>query len=750
MDHLNQKLTFTLTVTDNKGATSTDSVDILVAEDPSLEHIHINLAQPLSNIKPGNTFVIDGSKSKGNIISWSITQNEGPTVQLSNSPLRFSKQFIMPSARVGFTLTVKSITETQSSSIIVNPDNDTTTPSTSFKFESKIGSQGTGNGQFVDPHDVAIDSDGNLFVCDPGRQDIQKLTPTGAFILKFGSAGTGTNQFKFPYGINIGSDGDILIADSQGHKIHKFSNTGVHKKTITTIPQANPNVMDSPEAIAIDPVNGDIYVCDARKNRILKFDKDLNYILSWGSLGTGDNQFNHPHGISVDSNRNVYVVQSGVATVKVYTKEGQFIKKWGSQGTTDGTLLPPLEHSDIDQFDRLFIVNNDQRPLIQVFDKDGKYITKFGSDVPGSGDGQFMEPENSRRKTGKVYVVDRENQRIQVFAPEGSTPPPPPPPDDVDAKFPELLAKAKPGTTFVLDGSQSSGSITSWNIIQVEGPTVQLVDNPKKYSKQFIMPNEKVKFTLTVNSPTKSNSDTITVNPDNDTTEPTGKVLWDSNIHMKVDKITTVKGTFGDQKIDGKGFYTAASGSPRCILYPDGKFELEADSGHGRIYVKAKNYNARLEGELMFVDSNLDNTTWKLRNRHGMGGDCQNRFGGVGGVLERGTAGSGAVETKIEKCHNEHESGQSGNLPKAVNAGQWIGFKYSVFDTPSKDGIVQQLEIDYKDGQGFKKVLDATFKNPPAYYVDKNKFMENSEFWIRINNSKTGKVAYKNVRLIEI
>jgi Calcineurin-like phosphoesterase len=229
-----------------------------------------------------------------------------------------------------------------------------------------------------------------------------------------------------------------------------------------------------------------------------------------------------------------------------------------------------------------------------------------------------------------------------------------------------------------------------------------------------------------------------------------GEILWDSNEHLITGSNFTVENTFGSQAVNGKGIYMAASGDPRLHVKANGEFELEADAGHGRFYAKACNYNARIQGELRFNDSSIDNTSIKLRNRHSMGGACENRFGGISGTIHRGQTGTGAVETKIEKCHNEHESGQDGSLPKAVNVGQWVGFKYTVKDTTARDGIIQIYEIDYKDGVGFRKVLDQTFRNPQDYYMDKDTFLDESEFWMRINNGATGGVSYRNVQLIDL
>ena len=55
---------------------------------------------------------------------------------------------------------------------------------------------------------------------------------------------------------------------------------------------------------------------------------------------------------------------------------------------------------------------------VHRFSNEGKYISSFGS--PGSGPGQFKVPHSVRvSQDGRVYVCDRENDRVQVFNEEG-------------------------------------------------------------------------------------------------------------------------------------------------------------------------------------------------------------------------------------------------------------------------------------------------------------------------------------------
>ena len=88
---------------------------------------------------------------------------------------------------------------------------------------------------------------------------------------------------------------------------------------------------------------------------------------------------------------------------------------------------------------------------------------------------------------------------------------------DVDAKFAQSSATVNVDDLVILDGSGSTGSISSWSLVQTGGqPIVGLFDVPtKQFSKQFMMPDtdDTLIFTLTVrNDQTgKQNTDTMTV-----------------------------------------------------------------------------------------------------------------------------------------------------------------------------------------------------------------------------------------------
>ena len=70
----------------------------------------------------------------------------------------------------------------------------------------------------------------------------------------------------------------------------------------------------------------------------------------------------------------------------------------------------------MDSSDNVYVGDFGENNRIQKFDSNGNFITKWGTE--GIGDGQFDEPTGiALDSSGNVYVVDRGNSRIQLFAP---------------------------------------------------------------------------------------------------------------------------------------------------------------------------------------------------------------------------------------------------------------------------------------------------------------------------------------------
>jgi DNA-binding beta-propeller fold protein YncE len=98
----------------------------------------------------------------------------------------------------------------------------------SFKLLRKIGTTGhkhelTTPGDFSKPSAVAVDQDGNLYVCDTLNNRVEIFDADGKFISTFGKAGDGPGYFARPKGVAIDSDGHIWVADGMQDRVQVFS-----------------------------------------------------------------------------------------------------------------------------------------------------------------------------------------------------------------------------------------------------------------------------------------------------------------------------------------------------------------------------------------------------------------------------------------------------------------------------------------------------------------------------------------------
>ncbi len=186
----------------------------------------------------------------------------------------------------------------------------------------------------------------------------------------------------------------------------------------------NAQPFSNPTGLAVDP-SGNLYVIDAANRRIQKLDGDGNFLLMWGSEGSGDGQFYFVKyqiaGVAVDSAGNVYVTDSGNYRVQKFDSAGKFLTKWGTEGSADGQFSEPGGIA-IDSADNVYVVDS-RNYSIQKFDASGKFLLKWGSQ--GRGDGQF---DFSGSDTSSMLAVDRQglilegdalNGRIQKFDSSG-------------------------------------------------------------------------------------------------------------------------------------------------------------------------------------------------------------------------------------------------------------------------------------------------------------------------------------------
>src|SRR5262249_32953907 len=170
------------------------------------------------------------------------------------------------------------------------------------KFIRKWGSPGSGPGELKGPAGIVCDTSGNLIVVDGGNNRLQVFTPEGKFLAQWGKAGSADGEFNRPWGIALDKDGNIYVADWKNHRVQKLSPTGKFLMSIgkygklpvppnafavsylgpflSSVPNTEPipaSILNHPTGVAVDP-DGDIYVTDWGNHRLCIFDREGNPI----------------------------------------------------------------------------------------------------------------------------------------------------------------------------------------------------------------------------------------------------------------------------------------------------------------------------------------------------------------------------------------------------------------------------------------------------------------------------------------
>ena len=170
-----------------------------------------------------------------------------------------------------------------------------------------------------------------------------------------------------------------------------------------------------PSSVAMD-ANGAIYVLQRGENAdpVLVVNRDGKIIRSWGK-----GMYKIPHSIRIDSDGNIWTVDSSSSMVLKFTPEGRKLMeisvgeqpagRTGASGTTDIAFGPN---------GRLFISDGYGNARILEYNSKGQRVKQWGR--AGTGPGEFRQPHGiAVDDRGVIYVADRRNARLQRFDLDG-------------------------------------------------------------------------------------------------------------------------------------------------------------------------------------------------------------------------------------------------------------------------------------------------------------------------------------------
>jgi sugar lactone lactonase YvrE len=291
-----------------------------------------------------------------------------------------------------------------------------------------------GDANFGEVAAVATNSKGHVFILSRSNAKGNLHGGSATQVFEFDERGKyvrelGRDLYSFGYGhgIRVDKNDDIWVVDKGTDMVTKIDNrTGkvlmvLGRREELTAPYwreepDNPNAEPAvggflePTDIAWDSA-GNIYVSDGyRHSRVAKYDKDGNWLGTFGKRGTGPGEFWTVHNIQVDANDHIWVADRSNGRIQIFDTDGRFLRQ-----VIINVPTPPRQP-----------LAGHQYPPAMNAGKDGKpYNFAYR---PGAPDALCIPPGNKRMVfvgdlyPGRVYKIDLSGKVLGYFSHVGKKP----------------------------------------------------------------------------------------------------------------------------------------------------------------------------------------------------------------------------------------------------------------------------------------------------------------------------------------
>lgn len=223
-----------------------------------------------------------------------------------------------------------------------------------------------------------------------------------------------------PAGVALAPGGLLLVADAERGEVVVFDAEGRRLGAFGV------GILRSPLGLAVD-ADGSVLVSDSMQDRVFRFDRRGALLSSFGKSGDGDGEFSGAGPLDVAPNGDVYVTDIDNNRIQVFDREGKFRLAFGKEGhfgdSAPGELYFPGGLA-VDGTGRVYLADT-HNFRVQVFSATGQVERVWGRQ--GTEAGEFDHPFGIAidERKGLVYVVDDHIKleggglRVLAFTPEG-------------------------------------------------------------------------------------------------------------------------------------------------------------------------------------------------------------------------------------------------------------------------------------------------------------------------------------------
>ena len=218
-------------------------------------------------------------------------------------------------------------------------------------------------------------------------------------------------------GASVGVELDKILGIGIDSKGRVYATAGKGEKGVLVFNAAG-KVVDSWGKGFVDKhglrvIDDKVWVTDRERHIVMQFTPDGKLVRTLGTdgkSGLGENEFNKPSDVAIGSGGDIYV-SDGYANSRVmrFGAGGEFKQSWGKKG--DGRGEFDLVHNIvIDKKGRVYIADRENE-RVQIFDANGKFLEQWKH--VGKPFGLYIDDKMN------VYITDGESNNVYVVSERG-------------------------------------------------------------------------------------------------------------------------------------------------------------------------------------------------------------------------------------------------------------------------------------------------------------------------------------------